>query len=345
MNRIRGLDAIRFFCAAWVMLGHYSLPIPFGHEVQNPILQILYASLHSMISGIAAVMVFFVISGFCIHYPYRHGEKPAWGEYFARRYIRIGLPFLAATALVHFTGGQLASLQNAVLWSLYAEMIYYGLYPLLIMFRWRFGWKALLAVAFIGAAGVVIQHSHTIFSGHGTLLNWLLGLPIWLLGARLAEDADTLPVPKHYRLILWRISLVVISGICIALEFHTMFTGSITMPFFSILVYFWLRDEIGYYKVHLPFQWLEKAGAWSYSLYLMHHTAEWIVSQLTIYSDPPVIVWMMKITVAFVLSYIFYLLIERPSHMLARLVKRKPKMEVNPPELEGGPKETALEAR
>ena len=344
MNRIRGLDAIRFVCAVWVMLSHYGIPLPFGHQVQGLVPQILYSTLHSAANGVAAVIIFFVISGFAIHYPFRHGEKPAWGEYFARRYIRIGLPFLAANALVHFSGGRLTSLQNAVLWSLYAEMIYYGIYPLLMVGRRQLGWTVLLALAFMGAAAVAFVQPHEFFNGHGTLLNWIIGLPSWLLGVRLAEDADILSVPKHSRLVFWRIGIWSVSVFCLALEFHSPISGSITMPFFSVLVFFWLRQEIGYYKTHLPLQWLEKAGTWSYSLYLMHHPAEWVTGMLVISTDPPVLVWIMKIVMALILSYIFYLLVERPSHLLARRVKRKLTLEVKPPELEGGPKESLSES-
>ena len=352
MNRIRGLDSIRFVCAIWVMVSHFDVPVPFGHEAQTLPLFILYSALHSMVYGVAAVIAFFVISGFCIHYPFRHGEKPAWGEYYLRRYIRIGLPFLAAMAFVRFTNGQLNSLQHAVLWSLYAEMIYYGIYPLLMAARRRLGWTALLSLAFLGTAAVVLAQPQVVFfSQHGNALTWLMGLPCWLLGVRLAEQADTLTGrSRGAPIVLWRLGIWAISGILLSLEMHPpsalhiWLTGSRTLPFFSILVFFWLRREIGYYRTRAPLPWLEKAGAWSYSLYLMHHPAEWVAGLLTIPGDPLVPVWCLKVVLALALSYGFYLLVERPSHWLARQVKQKPRLEVKPSPLEAGPKEQALEA-
>lgn len=351
MNRIRGLDSIRFVCAVWVMLSHFGVPVPFGHNAPTLLLRMIDSTLHSMVYGVAAVIVFFVISGFCIHYPFRHGEQHAWGEYFLRRYIRIGLPFLAATAFVHFTDGQLGALQNAVLWSLYAEMIYYGIYPLLMFVRRRLGWTALFTLAYLGTAAVVLAQPNVVFfSAHGTALTWLMGLPCWLLGVRLAEEADTLTDRRaRVPIGVWRLAVWGVSSLLLVMEFHsptgsyTSLSGSKTLPFFSLLVFFWLRQEIGYYRTRAPLPWLENAGAWSYSLYLMHHPAEWLAGLLTIPGDPAVIIWSLKVVLALVLSYVFYRLVERPSHWLARQVKQKRLPEVKPPQTEISPKEAVLE--
>lgn len=351
MNRIRGLDSIRFVCSVWVMLSHFDLPVPFGHQAPTRALEIIYSAIHSSVYGLAAVIVFFAISGFCIHYPYRHGEQPAWREYYLRRYIRIGLPFLAATALVHLTGQHLAALQNLVLWSLYAEMIYYGIYPLLLAARRRIGWTALITLAYLATAVVLLSQPRIVlFNMHGTAVNWIMGLPCWLLGARLAEEADTLGgqrarVPIGY----WRFGVWAVSCLLFILEFHpptglyTSFSSSKTLLLFSFLVFFWLRQEIGYYQTRMPLMWLEKAGTWSYSLYLMHHPAEWITGFLTIPGDPPIVVWLLTVVLAFGLSYVFYLLVERPSHLLARRVKQKRLPEVQPTQTEAEPKEAIPE--
>lgn len=38
---------------------------------------------------------------------------------------------------------------------------------------------------------------------------------------------------------------------------------------FAVLVFFWLRRDIRHFRLHPPLSFLEQAGAWSYSLYLL----------------------------------------------------------------------------
>src|SRR5690242_18982998 len=97
--------------------------------------------------GPAAVIVFFVISGFCIHYPFRGVERLQVSSFLARRYIRIGIPALAAMGLAGWTGVQALLLKSpsfaftldairhvndghtGLIWSLVCELIYYTCYP------------------------------------------------------------------------------------------------------------------------------------------------------------------------------------------------------------------------
>jgi peptidoglycan/LPS O-acetylase OafA/YrhL len=67
MERVKGLDQLRFIMAVIVLIGHGALP-----EFQNVVVR---GVLGNSFVGIAAVMVFFILSGFVIHYPYATGEK------------------------------------------------------------------------------------------------------------------------------------------------------------------------------------------------------------------------------------------------------------------------------
>ena len=87
--------------------------------------------------GTPAVIVFFVISGFCIHLPYRGDGKMQVGRYYLRRYTRILIPVAAAVGIYRSVGqqfvfwGEHSILWQSPLWSLLCEEIYYALYPLL----------------------------------------------------------------------------------------------------------------------------------------------------------------------------------------------------------------------
>ena len=68
----------------------------------NPFLQGFY-----FLTGFGhqAVIVFFVISGFCIHLNYMRNRVHGWGSYFIRRFFRIYPPYLAAFLIFFFFWG------------------------------------------------------------------------------------------------------------------------------------------------------------------------------------------------------------------------------------------------
>src|SRR4051794_26597060 len=101
MARVRGLDSIRVLCAFWVVMGHFgSPPIMEGVARTSLIGWLVNGLYNNMSSGPSAVTVFFIISGFCIHYPYAKAHRiSSLTEYFSRRYVRIGVPVLAAILL------------------------------------------------------------------------------------------------------------------------------------------------------------------------------------------------------------------------------------------------------
>ena len=84
--KIRGLDAIRFVAALIVALNHGAAP-PFAEWFGRTALwsRALAGLSAVMFNGVAAVLVFFVISGFCIHYPYARGAPFRWAPGPSRR--------------------------------------------------------------------------------------------------------------------------------------------------------------------------------------------------------------------------------------------------------------------
>src|SRR5580704_8707351 len=71
-SRVLPISSIRFVLAAWVALGHFGIPILQAPQ-QGRILWVVRGLVNNAVSGQAAVIVFFVISGFCIHFPNRAG--------------------------------------------------------------------------------------------------------------------------------------------------------------------------------------------------------------------------------------------------------------------------------
>jgi len=70
MNRIKGLDSIRFLLAFTVLVGHMGLQFPDFSKLNNVYI-INFLKLFGLIfNGPAAVIIFFILSGFVIHYPF-----------------------------------------------------------------------------------------------------------------------------------------------------------------------------------------------------------------------------------------------------------------------------------
>src|SRR5206468_1463603 len=94
-----------------------------------------------------------------------------------------------------------------------------------------------------------------------------------------------------------------------------------TMVPFGVLAYFWVRNELAYGRYRAPNSWLAAAGAWSYSLYLVHGQGMELYARLPIPYLGFNLTWIFTIASALLFAWLFYLLIERPSHRLARRVR------------------------
>ena len=322
------LDALRFILAFWVAVGHYRMMPLFGDPHTGPRLwSIFKRGWETIVFGTPAVIVFFVVSGFCIHLPFRGSAKIDVVRYYLRRYTRILIP-VAGALLVYSRfrkltyWGEHSILWESPLWSLACEEIYYALYPVLRRIRNRIGWKWLLPVSFIVGVSIALTHPRALsWHVYGPLGTAMLLLPIWLLGCLLAEQAESLTMNVSTLSIwFWRLLAWLGCWTCEMFHFKVGISYTQTMIWFGVLAYFWLRQELAYAKVHEPNRWLVAAGAWSYSLYLIHADGGGMFEMLGL-KLPPLLEWFGVMASSLFFSYLFYLLVERPSHKLARKIK------------------------
>ena len=322
-RRVRGLDTIRFFLALWVVFGHLGF-LPLGIDKSNVVGKVLAGIYSNLFSGANAVIVFFVISGFCIHYPFRHSKQLLLIPYFSRRHLRIWIPIIVAALIGLPLGVKLTVLQDSILWSLLAEEIYYLIYPVLLFLRRKIGWQKILIVAYIAAVLVILRDPTAgNYPSYGPCLNWLLGLPCWLLGCCLAEKADELCASAaniNVHIWRWRFAAWFLSWICSALRFHSPIKYPWTLTLFAVFAFFWLGKEILHYQAHAPAPILENAGKGSYSIYLVHLLGPALYTFWSLPMFSPITHWLVQIIFTLLLCYIFYLLVEKPSHSLARKV-------------------------
>lgn len=318
--RVRGLDTLRFILASWVVFGHLGF---LGLDIQPKagLSQIARGLFANLFSGPAAVIVFFLISGFCIHFPYRSGKQIAPLPYYSRRYVRILLPMVGAIALGRLANTPLTLLNDSILWSLLCEEIYYAIYPALILLKNNIGWKALLVLsACVSVAVLAVDPRAGDYPSYGFSLNWLLGLPCWLMGCWLAENFERRP-PASVTLSsiwTWRLGIWFLSSLTSVLRFHTPIGYPWTLNLFAVVALFWLEREIAFFSAHPPLSSLEWAGKWSYSLYLVHLPLATL--SLSLLGGPArgPLRWLFQVTFTYVGCYLFYLLVEKPSHHLAR---------------------------
>jgi len=320
--RYAGLDSIRFFAAMWVAIAHGAafplrdslIAIGFGEWLPRSLDYLAF-------NGKAAVIVFFVVSGFCIHLPQARGEKLDLPVYLLRRFVRVGLPLVVATIAYNAIGGEVSFLGRFVLWTLYCEMLYYALYPLALVAIRRVGLLPIVMLSYLVAAIVVaIVDFEALTPRPFGFWDWLVCYPAWLLGCllsvRVSRDA---PIPGSAAIWAWRSGLWLLSVLAIWLAHHSTLRISypVSLPLYAVAATLWLDREIRYYQHRRPVRLAELGGRGAYSIYLMHPIVL-VLAGATTGGLPPIVAWGAKATALLAGVWLFYGLIERPSHSLAR---------------------------
>ena len=331
-RRYAVLDAMRFVLALWVTIGHYEMfPLFAGVDATTRFGWLLTHGWPTVVFGTPAVIVFFVISGFCIHLPYRGDVKLEVGRYYLRRYTRILIPVAGALCAYKFVGmkmqfwGEHSILWESPLWSLLCEEIYYAVYPALRRLRRVASWERVVAGAFaVSVCVAATQWKAVSWHSFGPLGTAAILLPVWLLGCLLAEQADGLAAKvTTERIWMWRGGVWFASWAAEMLHFKGGVPVAQTMPWFGLLAYFWVRNELAYSKKHEASRILAWAGLWSYSLYLVHVPAMEVWGGLQIPMPGARLAWCGVIASSLVGAYLFYLAVERPSHRFARWIGKR----------------------
>ncbi|MEO8113936.1 MAG: acyltransferase family protein [Phenylobacterium sp.] len=318
---VPGIETLRLVAALWVALSHGAAP-PLKEllSVEGGPLRLVFGALAASFNGTAAVVVFFLISGFCIHLPNVGRPVLDWRRFLVRRFVRICLPLLAALGAVHALGKPYVAAEDAVLWSVYCELVYYALYPALFIAFRKWGVGPLLLASTIPSAFLLLMKPEVSYLWGFGPLTWLFCAPSWLLGVELAEwYRRRSPPVRAPQIGLWRLGAV--AG-CIAatvglyhLPIRIGFGWS--MAPFSVYGFFWLKREIEHFELKGTAPALETMGAACYSLYLVHNVVLAAVRE-NLGPTEELVPWAAGVVLIAVSAAGFYLLIERPSHRLAR---------------------------
>jgi peptidoglycan/LPS O-acetylase OafA/YrhL len=325
-HRVRGLDSIRFLCALWVAFSHGAYPpLTLGHDPNSLVAWFINGCYTTLFCGPAAVIIFFVISGFCIHYPYREKWSKAYViPFLLSRAIRIIGPIGVIMIINIATDRPNISFYNLIGWSIVCELFYYFIYPFIRgLINTQQGWRMLFFISLTPTflAPFLFELTTVNYPGLGPLYTPFLGLPCWLCGVLIAGQVDFEKQVDSKKLVILRLTVLIAGFVTHFLALQEIIGHPFTLNFFSILVMYWLREEILHFRDSPPWILLEKAGLASYSLYLVHGH----VASLTQYTGLPNLGTGFNIIIHWIFlagcTFCYFFLVEKPFHKLAKWTK------------------------
>ena len=296
-----------------------------------------------------AILLFFLISGFCIHYPNTLSDsKPCWKIYFKRRFWRIYPTYLIAILLTsvisyfchiqwgdidwnferilrvatvsqNYPPGNGQFLTNPSLWTIPLEIEFYVLYPLAFFCILKFGFFTLLILSVgFSVLGIYLTKIGLHWVSFTSLFLW----PSWLLGAWIASLHRE---SKLSKLKILPVSSILILFLIIALasrlqkwEEWTQYAGWTGFYFALFLIFLHFEKSISRRRENLFFKSLEWLGQISFSLYLIHFPLFKLFGFMhrSYFDEKPAnfLISLAYLIPVCLLAWIFYRLIELPIH-------------------------------
>lgn len=359
------IDALRGYAALAVTLYHAMSVIWVGYasvhthrSAYSALDQIAASASVPLQYGYSGLILFFIISGFCIHWPYAGGKAFQAGEYGLRRFWRIVPPYLVAvllattmlwlvhprlsasphTILLSFLMLQNYDVTNPhfpkfwdmqiptdfALWSLPIEVEFYLCYPIIIALSRRFSFASVYVVV---AAISLITSIGSLLYPHALLFpDFLPFWAVWLSGAALAEFVATETLPAWN----WMMSLTALLSLSIVLVARraSVHLDEIVEDYAWTALFALMMIHILSFKAWRPhpsslfFRASTFLGKISYSLYLSHFLTLYVILSLctVLFGHPPsnYFIVFALTLLSIPVAYVFWRFVERPSNALAR---------------------------
>jgi peptidoglycan/LPS O-acetylase OafA/YrhL len=361
VRRLEYIDGLRAMAALWVMLHHTIETSEPSVALHLPVLGPILASLFF---GQFPVMVFLMMSGFCLFYPCvkKNTAEPklnmSFGAYLLRRAKRIYPPYFAAGALcvamslvpalqvgrwmmvgpldgnvilshlllVHNLIPTHANRIDYPMWSIGLEWQLYLLFPLLIWAYRRSSGPTVIVVTLVVAA--IIRATYRMVPTElGAVLHDgpFSYLEIFAAGM----FAATLTVQGRRPLPARALGAIVVGGLALV-RFGSgnglVHDLATSAAAFSVLLL--AIDANSAVSRFLSTPWLVRIGVFSYSLYLVHaplvHLCWFALRPLGLSPDATFFVLLLCVPLIVVLAYGFHRLFERPFMRVGPTVARPP---------------------
>jgi peptidoglycan/LPS O-acetylase OafA/YrhL len=359
-GRIPVIDFLRGLSCLGVLLYHIRVDLWIGWWRINSYPQ-EYSSFSKAMAWLSiptpfmgyAVVLFFLISGFCIHYPNTvDNVRPCWKTYLIRRFWRIypayfaalvltvGISYLCltlwgdknwdvskifrvATLTQNYPPGNGQLLSNPSLWTIPLEIEFYLLYPFAFLFFSSQRSSILWLVAF-GISGLSIILSYQGY--HWLTFTALFLWPSWLLGAWIAElyrNQKLERIKLKYLLIFAGLSL----GVSLISRYQNWETWTqyfAWTAFYSCFFIFCLSHTRLLHRV-IGIR-LTKAVSWvgkiSFSLYLIHFPLFKLFGYLhrEIFNEKPTnfLISLFYLFPVIIVAWFFFRWVEKPVHLWSK---------------------------
>lgn len=354
-SRLSSLDGLRGVAALIVVIHHSLLVSPalaaayYGGDIEGTWHRIaVYSPLHLVWGGKEAVVVFFVLSGLVLVFATR-SRSFDWFSYFPSRLLRLYLPVAGAVVvgalimaipvgagpdspwLDRDAGYPLAAILKDLtlvggnshvispLWTLRWEIIFSLLLPvaayaLRLIPAWAFG-ALCVGLSVLGAAQGV---------------DALRYLPIFGVGVALAGEWSRIErgvERMSTRTASWAWPAISAGALLLLSSYWMLYS---LLPYTTALTLSQAPVLLGAVALViaasqwkplvrvLTWRWIALLGAISFSLYLVHEPIVIAIAHLT---DSARMTLLLAVPAALVVAWLFWLVVERPAHKLARKVK------------------------
>lgn len=363
--RIPVIDFLRGLSCLGVLLYHVRVDLWIGwwritsypNEYSSFAKAMAWLSIPTPFMGYAVVL-FFLISGFCIHYPNTSViDKPRWKTYFIRRFWRIYPAYIAALVLTtgisylcfklwgdktwdtgkilrvatlsqNYPPSNGQFLSNPSLWTIPLELEFYVLYPLAFSL---FG-KMKSSMLWVVSIGFSIVSIYLSYQGLTWLTFTALFLwPSWLLGALVARLYSEQRLDK-FKLYFQLPSLSIALTIALLSRYKNWDSWLQYIPWtaFYFLFFIFCLSQTGLLyrtigrRAVLAISWIGKI---SFSLYLIHFPVFKIFGYLhrDFWGEKPAnfLVPLLYLIPTIFLAWLFFIWVENPIHQWSkRKVKR-----------------------
>ncbi|MDT3331801.1 acyltransferase [Microbacterium sp. KSW-18] len=356
MKRLTSLDGLRGLAALIVLVHHIMLTFPLFAEpylegrAANGLPELLsYTPLHTLWDGQGAVVIFFVLSGVVLTLPVlKQGRDFSWVGYYPQRLLRLYLPVWGAIILylgwvliiprtTAMESAWLGITDKAVspealwgdatllfgtgdlvspLWSLQWEIAFSFLLPVFVFLGVRFArYNWILAVAAV--IGIAVSSS----LGNRALVY----LPMFLIGVVIATWLPTIrkwqPSRGTQALLLLSAPILLIFPWLIrpfemlrplVKPFDAVTTIGATIAVIAAIV-------VPIFRRFLESRAMQWFGLISFSLYLVHEPV--VISMAHLFGDQNLrIAGLVSVVISIPLSWVFFKVVEIPSHKLSRRV-------------------------
>ncbi|MES5896735.1 acyltransferase family protein [Bacillus cereus group sp. RP43] len=280
------LDSLRGMAAMTVVFGHLLYIYPYFEPNTSKSMDyfwlniVKYSPLHIIFDGHAAVILFFVLSGFVLALPYyRENFRLQYIPYVVRRFFRIYVPYIitlifASLLASPFIGNSLqggsnfvtriwsteigiqdilnhifligsydTKQLNPVIWSLIHEMRISIIFPFIMMVVLRFNWKNVICFAgFLSIISLILLHIPILSIGGVTSLGFTIHyIGIFMIGALLA---------KYYQIIIQWLK-----------EKNTLFKGFLLLLAVCLYSYSFLFYNVSLAHIFIIDDWFTVIGA------------------------------------------------------------------------------------